>query len=84
MPLDQPVTLRCQGPPGVDAFRLEKLRSGKYEDRATLYIPAMRQGAAGLYRCSYRSRSRWSPPSAQLRLVATGERSGGAAWVRRG
>lgn len=77
VPLDKPVTLHCQGPPGVHLYRLEKLRSGKYEDKDTLYIPAMRQSAAGLYRCSYQNGSRWSPPSEQLKLVATGNRTDG-------
>ncbi|XP_075855128.1 platelet glycoprotein VI isoform X2 [Microcebus murinus] len=72
VPLEKPVTIRCHGPPGVDLYRLEKLRSGKYQDQAHLFIPAMRREHAGLYRCSYQNASRWSPPSDQLELVATG------------
>ncbi|XP_008584304.1 PREDICTED: platelet glycoprotein VI [Galeopterus variegatus] len=72
VPLEKPVTIRCQGPPGVDLYRLEKLRSKKYEDHAVLFIPAMKRDLAGLYRCSYQNGSRWSPPSDQLELVATG------------
>ncbi|CAK6437471.1 unnamed protein product [Pipistrellus nathusii] len=76
VPLDKPVNLRCQGPPGVTVYRLEKLRlepyEGKYEDQDSLYIPAMMESDAGLYRCSYQEGSRWSPPSEKLKLVATG------------
>ncbi|XP_032119045.1 platelet glycoprotein VI isoform X3 [Sapajus apella] len=72
VPLERPVTLRCQGPPGVDLYRLEKLSSNNYRDQAVLLIPAMKQSAAGRYRCSYQNGSLWSPPSDQLELVATG------------
>lgn len=72
MPLGKSVTVRCQGPPGVDLYRLEKLRSGKYMNVASLNIPAMEHTSAGPYRCSYQNGSRWSLPSEQLELVATG------------
>ncbi|XP_023602222.1 platelet glycoprotein VI [Myotis lucifugus] len=72
VPLNKPVTVRCQGPPGVDLYRLEKLRSGKYMNVASLNIPAMEHTSAGPYRCSYQNGSRWSPASEQLELVATG------------
>ncbi|KAF0883554.1 GPVI protein, partial [Crocuta crocuta] len=72
VPLDKPVTIQCRGPPGVDLYRLEKLRSGKYEDQATLVISAMKESFAGQYRCSYQKGTRWSPPSEQLELIATG------------
>ncbi|XP_045388690.1 platelet glycoprotein VI [Lemur catta] len=72
VPLEKSVTIRCRGPPGVDLYRLEKLRSGKYQDQAFLFIPAMRREHAGLYRCSYQNAGHWSPPSDQLELVATG------------
>ncbi|EPQ10627.1 Platelet glycoprotein VI [Myotis brandtii] len=72
VPLDKPVTVRCQGPPGVDLYRLEKLRSGRYMNVASLNIPAMEHTSAGPYRCSYQNGSRWSLPSEQLELVATG------------
>ncbi|XP_053462091.1 platelet glycoprotein VI [Nycticebus coucang] len=72
VPLEKPVTIRCQGPPGVDLYRLEKLSSDKYEDQAFLSIPAMRREHAGRYRCSYQNGSLWSPASDQLELVATG------------
>ncbi|XP_023563748.1 platelet glycoprotein VI [Octodon degus] len=72
VPLKKPVTIRCQGPPGADLYRLEKLQSRKYEDQAVLAIPAMEISHAGLYRCSYQNGSRWSPPSENLELVATG------------
>nr|XP_035141261.2 platelet glycoprotein VI isoform X2 [Callithrix jacchus] len=72
VPLEKPVTLRCQGPPGVDLYRLEKLSSNSYRDQAVLLIPAMKQSDAGRYRCSYQNGSRWSPPSDQLELIATG------------
>lgn len=72
VPLHKPVTVRCQGPPGVDLYRLEELRSGEYVDVASLNILAMEHTSAGLYRCSYQNGSRWSLPSEQLALVATG------------
>ncbi|XP_077838055.1 platelet glycoprotein VI isoform X7 [Macaca mulatta] len=72
VPLEKPVTLRCQGPPGVDLYRLEKLSSSRYQDQAVLFIPAMKRHLAGRYRCSYQNGSLWSPPSDQLELVATG------------
>ncbi|XP_044902291.1 platelet glycoprotein VI isoform X6 [Felis catus] len=72
VPMEKPVTIQCQGPPGVDLYRLEKLRSGKYKDQAVLFIPAMKQSFAGCYRCSYQNGTRWSPPSDRLELVATG------------
>ncbi|XP_024905432.1 retinol dehydrogenase 13 isoform X4 [Pteropus alecto] len=77
VPLEKPVTILCQGPPGVDLYRLEKLRSGTYKNQAILFIPAMKQSFAGRYRCSYQNGSRWSPPSDQLELVATGNGTGG-------
>ncbi|KAF6077604.1 glycoprotein VI platelet [Phyllostomus discolor] len=67
------VTLRCQGPPGVDLYRLEHLESRKYYERqAVLIIKAMTSDYAGQYRCSYQNGSRWSPPSETLTLVITG------------
>ncbi|KAF3815004.1 hypothetical protein GH733_017280 [Mirounga leonina] len=71
-PLKTQVTVRCQGPPGVDLYRLEKLRSVNYQDQPILFIPAMEERFAGCYRCSYQNGSRWSPPSDRLELVATG------------
>ncbi|XP_036881760.2 platelet glycoprotein VI [Manis javanica] len=71
VPLGKPVTLRCQGPPGVDLYRLEQVGT-KYHDLAVLFIPAMRETDAGCYRCSYQNGSSWSPASDQLELVTTG------------
>lgn len=76
VPLEKPVTILCQGPPGVDLYRLENLRSEKYENSPVLFIPAMKERFAGRYRCSYQNGSRWSPPSDQLELVATGNGTG--------
>ncbi|KAK7802074.1 hypothetical protein U0070_023973 [Myodes glareolus] len=70
--LEQSVTLRCQGPPVVDLYRLEKLKSEKYEDQNFLFIKNMRISHAGRYRCSYQNGSHWSPPSDHLELIATG------------
>ncbi|KAI5757329.1 GP6 [Gulo gulo luscus] len=72
VPLRTPVTIRCQGPPDVDLYRLEKLRSDDYQDQSVLFIPAMEERFAGCYRCSYQNGSLWSPPSDRLELVATG------------
>lgn len=74
MPLGRPVTIRCQGPPGADLYRLEKLKSGRYFDQAEIFISEMKRDQAGRYRCSYQIGMRWSPPSSQLELVATGNR----------
>uniref|UniRef100_A0A8C0KSI0 Ig-like domain-containing protein n=1 Tax=Canis lupus dingo TaxID=286419 RepID=A0A8C0KSI0_CANLU len=71
-PLKTQVTIRCQGPPDVDLYRLEKLRSRKYQDRPVLFIKTMEESFAGCYRCSYQNGTLWSPPSNQLELVATG------------
>lgn len=70
--LEQSVTLRCQGPPVVDLYRLEKLKSKKYEDQNFLFIKNMQINHAGRYRCSYQNGSQWSPPSDHLELIATG------------
>ncbi|XP_047648559.1 platelet glycoprotein VI isoform X2 [Phacochoerus africanus] len=72
VPLGKSVTVRCQGPPDVDLYRLEELRSGKYFDQAVLSIPVMEQRFAGRYRCSYQNGTLWSPASNTLELVATG------------
>uniref|UniRef100_A0A4X1VBM3 Glycoprotein VI platelet n=2 Tax=Sus scrofa TaxID=9823 RepID=A0A4X1VBM3_PIG len=72
VPLGKLVTVRCQGPPDVDLYRLEELRSGKYFDQAVLSIPVMEQRFAGRYRCSYQNGTLWSPASNTLELVATG------------
>ncbi|XP_064345909.1 platelet glycoprotein VI isoform X3 [Camelus dromedarius] len=72
VPLGTPVTVRCQGPPGVDLYRLEKLKSSQYFDYGVLSFSAMEKRFAGVYRCSYQNGSRWSLPSSQLELVATG------------
>ncbi|XP_037675018.1 platelet glycoprotein VI-like isoform X2 [Choloepus didactylus] len=72
VPLHEPVLLRCQGPPGADLYRLEKLRSRNYQDEAVLSIPAMQKSSAGSYRCSYQNGSVWSLPSDQVDLIATG------------
>ncbi|XP_047568437.1 platelet glycoprotein VI [Lutra lutra] len=72
VPLRTPVTIRCQGPPDVDLYRLEKLRSDHYQDQSVLFIPSMEERFAGCYRCSYQNGSLWSPPSDRLELVATG------------
>ncbi|XP_054444194.1 platelet glycoprotein VI [Pteronotus mesoamericanus] len=72
VPWKTQVTLRCQGPPGVDLYRLENLRSGRYENKAVKVIQEMTPDLAGPYRCSYQNGSRWSSPSEQLKLVVTG------------
>lgn len=77
VPLENPVTIRCQGPPGVDLYRLEKLKSGKYNDQAVLHIPAMKESFAGCYRCFYQNGTCWSLSSDKLELVATGNWTGG-------
>ncbi|XP_036131112.1 platelet glycoprotein VI isoform X2 [Molossus molossus] len=72
VPLETPVTIRCRGPPGVDLYRLEKLKPRDYKDEDVLYISAMKRHNAGEYRCSYQNGSLWSPASELLELVATG------------
>ncbi|XP_072463610.1 platelet glycoprotein VI-like isoform X2 [Notamacropus eugenii] len=76
------VVLWCQGLPGVDMYRLERLDSpGDYQDQPGLPGPEARArfplgsalaNIAGRYRCSYRNGSYWSQPSNQLELVVTG------------
>ncbi|XP_036598439.1 platelet glycoprotein VI-like [Trichosurus vulpecula] len=76
------VILWCQGPPGVDMYRLEKLDSpNDYKDqpgppgpeaRARFPLGSASATFAGRYRCSYRNGSYWSQPSNQLELVVTG------------
>lgn len=78
VPLGQSVILRCQGPPDVDLYRLEKLKPEKYEDQDFLFIPTMERSNAGRYRCSYQNGSHWSLPSDQLELIATGN------WIGEG
>ncbi|XP_036056259.1 leukocyte immunoglobulin-like receptor subfamily B member 2 [Onychomys torridus] len=70
--LEQSVTLRCQGPRVVDLYRIEKLKSKKYENQDFVLIPHMKINNAGHYRCSYQNGSEWSPPSDHLELIATG------------
>ncbi|XP_074163471.1 LOW QUALITY PROTEIN: platelet glycoprotein VI-like [Sminthopsis crassicaudata] len=75
------VILWCQGPPGVDMYRLERLDSSReYKDqpgppgpRAQARFPLGSASAtiAGKYRCSYSIGSRWSQPSTKLELVVT-------------
>ncbi|KAM9632818.1 platelet glycoprotein VI [Trichechus inunguis] len=72
VPLKKSVVIQCQGPPGVDLYRLEKLKPRSYEDQAVLSIPVMKESFAGQYRCSYQNGTLWSPPSDLLDLVATG------------
>uniref|UniRef100_A0A8C7BNU3 Glycoprotein VI platelet n=1 Tax=Neovison vison TaxID=452646 RepID=A0A8C7BNU3_NEOVI len=72
VPLRTPVTIHCRGPPDVDLYRLEKLRSNHYQDQPVLFIPSMEERFAGCYRCTYQNGSLWSPPSDRLELVATG------------
>ncbi|XP_059009634.1 platelet glycoprotein VI isoform X1 [Mustela lutreola] len=72
VPLRTPVTIHCQGPPDVDLYRLEKLRSNHYQDEPVLFIPSMEERFAGCYRCTYQNGSLWSPPSDRLELIATG------------
>ncbi|KAM9226217.1 LOW QUALITY PROTEIN: platelet glycoprotein VI [Dugong dugon] len=72
VPLKKSVIIQCQGPPGVDLYRLEKLKPRSYEDQAVLSIPVMKESFAGQYRCSYQNGTLWSPPSDLLDLVATG------------
>ncbi|XP_020859841.1 platelet glycoprotein VI-like isoform X1 [Phascolarctos cinereus] len=76
------VILWCQGPPGVDMYRLERLDSpNDYKDqpglpgteaRARFPLGSALASVAGRYRCSYRNGSRWSQPSNQLELIVTG------------
>ncbi|XP_020859843.1 platelet glycoprotein VI-like isoform X3 [Phascolarctos cinereus] len=75
------VILWCQGPPGVDMYRLERLDSpNDYKDqpglpgteaRARFPLGSALASVAGRYRCSYRNGSRWSQPSNQLELIVT-------------
>ncbi|XP_068952831.1 platelet glycoprotein VI-like isoform X2 [Petaurus breviceps papuanus] len=75
------IILWCQGPSGVEMYRLEHLDSpSDYKDQPGLPRPeagarfplgGALADAAGRYRCSYRNGSYWSQPSNQLELVVT-------------
>ncbi|XP_051845657.1 platelet glycoprotein VI-like isoform X2 [Antechinus flavipes] len=77
IPLKKPVTLRCQGFPGADMYRLRKEGSSQYRDVATTRreaefpIPSVVPNTTGSYYCLYKSQSHWSQPSQPLRLVMT-------------
>ncbi|XP_072463613.1 platelet glycoprotein VI-like isoform X5 [Notamacropus eugenii] len=84
------VVLWCQGLPGVDMYRLERLDSpGDYQDQPGLPGPEARArfplgsalaNIAGRYRCSYRNGSYWSQPSNQLELVVTAKEGRAGIW----
>lgn len=81
IPRGQTVTIVCQGPAGMDTFRLEKEGEVLYPDVKSLHetetqasfpIPAS-EDTAGLYRCLYYNGANWSERSEPLQLVVTGE-----------
>ncbi|XP_066127266.1 leukocyte-associated immunoglobulin-like receptor 1 isoform X4 [Saccopteryx bilineata] len=87
IPRGQPVTIVCQGPAGVDKFRLEKKENvSDYKDQgnisqlesqkteARFCIPAVTEDTAGPYRCLYhlRKTGNWSLHSEPLELKVTG------------
>ncbi|XP_020859842.1 platelet glycoprotein VI-like isoform X2 [Phascolarctos cinereus] len=84
------VILWCQGPPGVDMYRLERLDSpNDYKDqpglpgteaRARFPLGSALASVAGRYRCSYRNGSRWSQPSNQLELIVTAKEGRAGIW----
>nr|KAF6269532.1 hypothetical protein mMyoMyo1_011233 [Myotis myotis] len=77
---NEPVTIRCQGPPYAEAYKIYKkiepeprngskfLVAGRTN---TLYIQKMKWDNIGLYRCSYMGAGFWSPLSNPLQLVMT-------------
>uniref|UniRef100_G3VU32 Ig-like domain-containing protein n=1 Tax=Sarcophilus harrisii TaxID=9305 RepID=G3VU32_SARHA len=77
IPLKKPVTLRCQGFPGAERYRLRKEGSSQYRDVATTRreaefpILSMVPNTTGSYQCLYKSQSHWSQPSEPLQLVMT-------------
>ncbi|XP_074163473.1 platelet glycoprotein VI-like isoform X2 [Sminthopsis crassicaudata] len=77
IPLKKSVTLRCQGFPGADRYRLRKEGSAQYRDVSTtgreaeFPIPSVVPNTTGSYYCLYKSQSNWSQPSEPLRLVMT-------------
>ncbi|XP_008708045.2 leukocyte-associated immunoglobulin-like receptor 1 isoform X1 [Ursus maritimus] len=79
IPRGQTVTIVCQGPAGMDTFRLEKEGEVLYPDVKSLHetetqasfpIPAS-EDTAGLYRCLYYNGANWSERSEPLQLVVT-------------
>ncbi|XP_045438877.1 leukocyte immunoglobulin-like receptor subfamily A member 5 [Pipistrellus kuhlii] len=75
-----PVTICCQGTPGAEKYRLDKLENPASKqihkpleprDRAKFSIPHMTEHDAGRYLCYYLSPTGWSEPSDLLDLVVT-------------
>uniref|UniRef100_H9H6R3 Uncharacterized protein n=1 Tax=Monodelphis domestica TaxID=13616 RepID=H9H6R3_MONDO len=77
IPRGQPVSFRCQGPPGTELYRLKKEGAEQFMD-----LPAAEGGGlfsletapntAGNYSCLYKIQTAWSEPSNTLQLVVTG------------
>ncbi|XP_036599523.1 leukocyte immunoglobulin-like receptor subfamily B member 3 [Trichosurus vulpecula] len=78
IPHKKSATLRCQGFPGADMYRLRKEGSSQYTDvptagrQAEFPIPSVTPDNTGSYYCLYRNQSHWSKPSEPLELVMTG------------
>ncbi|XP_034528500.1 leukocyte-associated immunoglobulin-like receptor 1 isoform X4 [Ailuropoda melanoleuca] len=79
IPRGQTVTIVCQGPAGVDTFRLEKEGKVLYPDVKSLHgteaqaafpVPTS-EDTAGLYHCLYYNGADWSQRSEPLQLVVT-------------
>ncbi|XP_074074540.1 leukocyte immunoglobulin-like receptor subfamily A member 2 [Macrotis lagotis] len=74
IPQKKSVTLRCQGFPGADKYRLRKEGSSQDTDgrEAEFYISSVTLNTTGSYHCLYQHQSQWSKPSEPLALVMTG------------
>uniref|UniRef100_G1QDA6 Ig-like domain-containing protein n=1 Tax=Myotis lucifugus TaxID=59463 RepID=G1QDA6_MYOLU len=84
IPWGSPVTIWCQGIPGVEEYRLVKVGSQapwKIQkpqdpvDKAKFSISHMTEHDAGRYQCHYLSSNSWSEHSEPLDLVVTGSSS---------
>ncbi|EPQ06362.1 Leukocyte immunoglobulin-like receptor subfamily A member 6 [Myotis brandtii] len=78
---NEPVTIRCQGPPDAKAYKIYKVEEPEPTDGKKLLVTGKTDTSAiqemkpywtGLYRCSYKSGGHWSPLSNILHLVMTG------------
>ncbi|XP_056682274.1 leukocyte immunoglobulin-like receptor subfamily B member 1 [Monodelphis domestica] len=77
IPRGQPVSFRCQGPPGPELYRLKKEGAEQFMDLPEaegggLFSLETAPNTAGNYSCQYKIQTVWSEPSNTLQLVVTG------------
>uniref|UniRef100_A0A5F8G277 Uncharacterized protein n=1 Tax=Monodelphis domestica TaxID=13616 RepID=A0A5F8G277_MONDO len=77
IPRGQPVSFRCQGPPGTKLYRLKEELRQQFMDLPAaegrgLFSVETAPNTAGNYSCQYKIQTVWSEPSNTLQLVVTG------------